>query len=150
LSRLTNLNVIIHINKSRLSFIVTTKNLALLNLSFERLGHILEIMENQLDKITSNLVSNSSPMTNTDKVGLIFTIIFFSIILVPIALSESDPYHLKWILEEVKNIIPSIENSFVDHRDTQYSVIIHLKSSSESLLDTTEKIILGKYRAIIN
>ena len=127
-----------------------TENLSFWNLSSDRFGHVLERIGNQISKITTNLVSSSSPMTTADKVGLIFTIIVFSVILTPIALSDTDPYHLKWILEEVKDSIPLIEDSFVDYGDSQYTVIIHLKSSLESHLDTTEKVILGKYRTITN
>jgi hypothetical protein len=129
---------------------VDTENLSFLNLSAIRFRHVLERMGNQIDKITTNLVSCSSPVTNSDKVGLIITIIFFSIILTPIAYSESDPYHLKWILEEVKEIVPSIEDSFVNNGENQYTVIIHLKPSPESHLDITEKVILGKYRTLTN
>ena len=127
-----------------------TKNQSFWSLSSDSFGHVLDIIENQIGKITTNLVSSSSPMTTADKVGLVFTIIVFSIILTPIALSDTDPYHLKWILEEVKNTVPSIEDSFGIHRDSQYPVIIHLKSSPESHVDATKKVILGKYRTITN
>jgi len=129
---------------------VGTKNLSFWNLSSDRFGHVLERIGNQIDKITTNLVSSSSPMTTADKVGLVFTIIVFSVILTPIVLSDTDPYHLKWILEEVKDSVSLIEDSFGNHWDSQYTVIIHLKSSPESHLDTTEKFILGKYRTITN
>ena len=127
-----------------------TENLSFWNLSSDRFGHVLERIENQIDKITTNLVSSSSPMTTADKVGLVFTIIVFSVILTPIALSDTDPYHLKWILEEVKDSVPLIEDFFGNHGDSQYTIIIPLKSSPESHLDTTEKVILGKYRTITN
>jgi len=119
-------------------------------LSSDRFGSVLERIGNQIDKITTNLVSSSSPMTTADKVGLVFTIIVFSVILTPIVLSDTDPYHLKWILEEVKDSVSLIEDSFGNHWDSQYAVIIHLKSSPESHLDITEKVILGKYRTITN
>ncbi len=127
-----------------------TENLSSCSLSSDRFGHILERIGNQISKITTNLVSSSSPMTTADKVGLVFTIIVFSVILTPIALSDTDPYHLKWILEEVKDSVPLIEDSLGDHGDSQYTVIIHLKCPPESHLDTTEKVILGKYRTITN
>jgi hypothetical protein len=129
---------------------VGTENLSFWNLSSDRFGSVLDRIENQIDKITTNLVSSSSPMTTADKVGLVFTIIVFSVILTPIALSDTDPYHLKWILEEVKDSVPLIEDFLGNHGDSQYTVIIHLKSSPESHLDTTEKVILGKYRTITN
>lgn len=127
-----------------------TEDLSFWNLSSDRFGHVLERIWNQIDKITTNLVSSSSPMTTADKVGLVFTIIVFSVILTPIALSDTDPYHLKWILEEVKDSVPLIEDSFGNYVGSQYTVIIHLKSSPESHLDATEKVILGKYRTITN
>ncbi|MGQ0791048.1 MAG: hypothetical protein ACT4NJ_02360 [Nitrosopumilaceae archaeon] len=127
-----------------------TENLSSWSLSSDRFIHVLGRIRNQIGKITTYLVSSSSPMTTADKVGLVFTIIVFSVILTPIALSDTDPYHLKWILEEVKDGIPLIEDSFGNHDDSQYTVIIHLKSSPESHLDTTEKIILGKYRTVTN
>ena len=49
-------------------------------------------------------------MTTADKVGLMFTIIAFGVILTPIALSDTDPYHLKGILEEVKDSVPLMDN----------------------------------------
>ena len=127
-----------------------TENLSFWNLSSDRFGHVLERIWNQIGKITTNLISSSSPMTTADKVGLVFTIIVFSVILTPIAVSDTDPYHLKWILEEVKDSVPLIEDYFGNRVDSQYTVIIHLKSSPESHLDTTEKVILGKYRTITN
>ena len=127
-----------------------TENLPFWSLSSDRFGYVLERIWNQIGKITTDLVSNSSPMTTADKVGLVFTIIVFSIILTPIALSDTDPYNLKWILEEVKDSVPLMADFFGNHDDSQYTVIIHLKSSPESHLDTTEKVILGKYRTITN
>ena len=126
------------------------EKLSVCKLSSDRFGYVFERIGNQIVKITINLVSSSSPMTLADKVGLVFTIIVFSVILTPIALNDTDPYHIKWILEEVKDSVPSIEDSFGIHGDNQYTVIIHLKSSPESHLDTTENVILGKYRTIIN
>ncbi|MGI0097460.1 MAG: hypothetical protein ACREAJ_03650 [Nitrosopumilaceae archaeon] len=127
-----------------------TEDLSFWNLSSDRFVHVLERIGNQIDKITTNLISSSSPITTADKVGLVFTIIVFSVILTPIALSDTDPYHLKWIIEEVKDSVPLIEDSFGNYVGSQYTVIIHLKSSPESHLDTTEKVILGKYRTITN
>src|SRR3990172_11274734 len=97
------------------------KKLLFWSLSSDRFGHVLERIGNQIGKITTNLVSSSSPMTTADKVGLAFTIIVFSIILTPIALSDTDPYHLKWILEEVKDNVPLIENFLGNHGDSQYA-----------------------------
>ena len=84
-------------------------------------------------------------MTTSDKVGLLFTIIAFGVILTPIAMSDSDPYHLKGILEEVKDNVPLIDNLDKSQDGSQYRIIAHLKLSPEFHLDTTEKIIQGKF-----
>ena len=89
-------------------------------------------------------------MTITDKIGLLITLIFFSFIISPIATSDSDPYQIKWIFEVINNQVSLIEKSIGNHDNTQYTLIVHLKSSSEFHLDATEKVILGKYRAITN
>jgi len=87
-------------------------------------------------------------MTSTDKVGLVFTIIAFGVIISPIALSEADPYHLKRIAEEVKDSVPLLEDFGLNQDSNQYTVIVHLKLSPESNSDITEKVILGKYRTL--
>ena len=114
----------------------------------DRFGYFLETIWKKFGKISSNLVSNSSPMTTADKVGLVLTIIAFGFILTPIAYSEADPYHIKGLLEEIKENI-SLTEDFVKNQDhPQYTVIVHLKLSPETHLDTTEKIIFGKYSSI--
>jgi len=70
-------------------------------------------------------------------------------ILSPFALSDSDPYHLKWLLDEVRENVPLIDSVGENH-DTHYKIIAHLKISQENHLDVTEKIILGKYRSLTN
>jgi hypothetical protein len=109
----------------------------------------LDKIWNKFGKITTYLVSNSSPMSRSDKIGLSLTIIAFGMILSPFALSDSDPYHLKWLFDEVKGNIPLID-SVEENNDTNYRVIAHLKLSQETHLDATEKIILGKYRSFTN
>jgi hypothetical protein len=74
-----------------------------------------------------------------------FTIIAFGVILTPIALSDTDPYHLKGILEEVRDSVPLMDNLDKIQDESQYRIIAHLKLSPEFHLDITEKIILGKY-----
>ena len=122
------------------------------NLSFsdgilsDKFGHLLEKIWNGFGKISTNLVSNSSPMTTVDKIGLVLTIVAFGVILSPIALSETDPYHIKGILEEVKGSFPLMEDFEDNQTSNQYTVIVHLKLSPEFFSDIAEKKILGEYR----
>jgi hypothetical protein len=83
-------------------------------------------------------------MTTAEKIGLFFTIVSFGVILSPISLSDTDPYHIKEIFEEVKDSIPLIED-LSENQEMQYTLIVHLKFSQESHLDAIEKVILGKY-----
>ncbi len=124
---------------------MSTEGLSVNNTSSERFGHVLEEIKDEFGKIATYLVSSSSPMTTTDKVGLMFTIIAFGVILTPIAMSDSDPYHLKGILEELKDSVPLIDNLDKNQDEYQYRIIAHLKLSPEFHLETPEKIILGKY-----
>jgi len=124
---------------------LSTEGLSVNNTSSERFGHVLEEIKDEFGKIATYLVSSSSPMTTTDKVGLMFTIIAFGVILTPIAMSDSDPYHLKGILEELKDSVPLIDNLDKNQDEYQYRIIAHLKLSPEFHLETPEKIILGKY-----
>ena len=64
--------------------------------------------------------------------------------LTPIAMSDSDPYHLKGIFEEVKDSIPLIDNLDKKQDEYQYRIIAHLKLVPDFHLETPEKIILGK------
>ena len=128
---------------------MSTDNLSIRDESVDSSRHVLDKIWNECGKITTYLLSNSSPMTRSDKVGLSLTIIALGVILSPFALSDSDPYHLKWILEEVKENVPSFDN-IGENQDAHYRVIAHLKISHESHLDATEKIILGKYRSFTN
>jgi hypothetical protein len=128
---------------------LSTDNLSLRDDSLDSSGHILDKIWNKYGKITTYLISNSSPMSRSDKVGLSLTIIAFGIILSPLALSDSDPYHLKWLLDEVIENVP-LNDSIGENHDKEYRVIAHLKISQETHLDATEKIILGKYRSFTN
>lgn len=111
----------------------------------KKFGYGLEEIKDGFAKVAAYLVSDSNPMTTTDKVGLIFTIIALGVILTPIALSDSDPYHLKGIVEEVTDNVPLIDNLDKNQDESQYTIIAHLKVSPEFHLDTTEKIIQGKF-----
>ena len=88
-------------------------------------------------------------MSRSDKVGLTLTIIAFVVSLSPLAFSDSDPYHIKWLLDEVAENA-SLIDSIGENNDSQYRVIAHLKISQENHIDATEKIILGKYRSLTN
>ena len=124
---------------------MSTEVLSVNNTTSERFGHVLEEIKDEFGKITTYLVSSSNPMTTADKIGLMLTIIAFGVMLTPIAMSDSDPYHLKGILEEVKDSVPLIDNLDKNQDESQYTIIVHLKLSPDFHLDTTEKIILGKF-----
>ncbi len=115
------------------------------NSSSKRFGLVLEEIRDEFGKIATYLFSSSNPMTTADKVGLMFTIIALGAILTPIALSNSDPYHLKGILEEVKDSVPLMDNLDKNQDEPRYRIIATLKLSPEFHLDFTEKIILGKF-----
>ncbi len=123
---------------------MSTEDLLINNTSSERFGHVLEEIKDEFGKIATYLVSSSNPMTTADKIGLMLTIIAFGVMLTPIAMSDSDPYHLKGILEEVKDSVPLLDNLDKNQDESQYRIIAHLKLSPNFHLDTTEKIILGK------
>ncbi len=123
---------------------MSTEGLLINNTSSERFGHVLEEIKDEFGKIATYLVSSSNPMTTADKIGLMLTIIAFGVMLTPIAMSDSDPYHLKGILEEVKDSVPLLDNLDKNQDESQYRIIAHLKLSPNFHLDTTEKIILGK------
>ena len=123
---------------------MSTEALLINNTSSERFGHVLEEIKDEFGKIATYLVSSSNPMTTADKIGLMLTIIAFGVMLTPIAMSDSDPYHLKGILEEVKDSVPLLDNLDKNQDESQYRIIAHLKLSPNFHLDTTEKIILGK------
>jgi len=128
---------------------LSTDNLSIRDDSYDRSRHVLDKIWNKFGKITTYLVSSSDPMTRSDKVGLTMTLIAIGMILSPIAFSDSDPYHIKWILDEITENVPLI-NSVGENNDSRYTVIINLKTPQETHLDATEKIILGKYRSFTN
>jgi len=123
---------------------LSTEGLSVNNTSSERFGHVLEEIKDEFGKIATYLVSSSNPMTTADKIGLMITIIAMGVILTPIAMSDSDPYHIKGILEEVKNSVTLIDNLNKNQDESQYRIIAHLKLSPDFHLETPEKIILGK------
>lgn len=128
---------------------MSTDNLSFRDDSLDGSRHVSDKIWNKFGKITTYLFSNSAPMSRSDKIGLSLTIIAFGMILSPFALSDSDPYHIKWLLDEAKGSLPLIDN-IAENQDAHYRVIAHLKLSQENHLDATEKIILGKYRSLTN
>ncbi len=124
---------------------MSTEDLSYNNTSSERFGHVLEEIKVEFGKIATYLVTSPNPVTTAEKVGLMFTILALGVILTPIALSDKDPYHLKGVLEEIKNNVPLMDNLDKNQDESQYKIIVYLKLSPEFHLDTTEKIILGKY-----
>ncbi len=122
---------------------MSAEGLLVNNTSSERFGHVLEEIKDEFGKIATYLFSSSNPMTTADKIGLMLTIIAFGVMLTPIAMSDSDPYHLKGILEEVKDSVPLLDNLDKKQSESQYRIIAHLKLSPEFHLETPEKIILG-------
>ena len=123
---------------------MNAEDLLVNNTSSERFGHVLEEIKDEFGKIATYLFSSSNPMTTADKIGLMLTIIALAVILTPIAMSDSDPYHLKGILEEVKDSVPLIDNLDKKQDEYQYRIIAHLKLVPDFHLETPEKIILGK------
>ncbi len=123
---------------------MSSENPSYNNASSERFGHVLEEIKFEFGKMVTYLFSSSNPMSTADKVGLMFTIIAFGVILTPIAMSDSDPYHIKGILKEVKDNFPLMDNLDKNQDSSQFRMIAHLKLSPEFNLDTTEKIIQGK------
>ena len=126
---------------------MNTENFSDNDSSSERFGNVLEENKGKFGKIATYLFSSSKPMSAADKVGLTLTILAFGFILTPIALSDSDPYHLKGILEEVKDSVLSIDNLDKNYDKSEYRIIAHLKLSPEFHLDSTEKIIQGKFNS---
>ena len=123
---------------------MSTEGLSVNTTSSERFGHVLEEIKDEFGKIATYLFSSSNPMTTADKIGLMLTISALAVILTPIAMSDSDPYHLKGILEEVKDSVPLIVNLDKKQVEYQYRIIAHLKLVPDFHLETPEKIILGK------
>lgn len=115
--------------------------------SSRKFCNVLEEKESKFGKISAYLFSSSKPMSAADKVGLTLTILAFGFILTPIALSDSDPYHIKGILEEVKDRIFVMDNLEKNQDNADYRIIAHLKLNAEFHLDTTEKIIQGKFNS---
>jgi len=122
---------------------LNAEDLLVNNTSSERFGHVLEEIKDEFGKIATYLFSSSNPMTTADKIGLMLTIIALAVILTPIAMSDSDPYHLKGILEDVKDSVPLIDNLDKKQDEYQYRIIAHLKLVPDFHLETPEKIILG-------
>ena len=120
----------------------------------EKFGYYLEQIWFRFGKIPTSSILSSSSMTTADKVGLSITIIAFGIIMSPLALSDSDPYHVKWLLEDTRDTFVVIGNFIISQGDDetspekQYRVIAHLKMSiNQPQGDLIEKSILGKLKS---
>ena len=80
------------------------------------------------------LFSDSISITNSQKIGFLFTVLIFAVILSPIALSPSDPYHLQESSEKLGHLLLFLENMFdaqgLTHPDDlsyDYDVIDEIK-----------------------
>lgn len=58
------------------------------------------------------LFSDSISLTNSQKLGYLFMVLIFVVILSPIASSPADPYHLKESSERLQNFLLFLENMF--------------------------------------
>ena len=58
------------------------------------------------------LFSDSIEMTNSRKVGCLFLVMIFGVILSPSAMSSSDPYHLQEYIKKFQDFWLSLENMF--------------------------------------
>lgn len=110
-------------------------------LSFEKISSKIYL-------VTKSLGDISSPMTTTDKIGLVLTSIAFIIILSPIALSDADPYYVKGFFEKVRENIPLIENFEKNQNDDSYTIVVHLKNPLKYNYDITEQIFLGNFGSL--
>ncbi len=78
-------------------------------------SNIIKNIEKNNKKISSFifwLFSDSILLTNSQKIGYLFLILIFVVIISPMALSPSDPYHLKESSEKLQNFWLFLENMF--------------------------------------
>jgi len=66
----------------------------------------------QFSSFISWLFSDSISLTNSQKIGYLFMVLVFVVILSPIASSPSDPYHLQESSEKLQNFLLFLENMF--------------------------------------
>jgi hypothetical protein len=72
----------------------------------------LEKSKQQVSRFVFWLFSDSISMTNSQKIGSLFLVFIFIVILSPVALSPSDPYHLQEFLEKHQNLLLFLEAIF--------------------------------------
>jgi hypothetical protein len=84
----------------------------------QRMGDDSTILKNieknnqQISSFIFWLFSDSISITNSQKIGFLFTVLIFAVILSPIALSPSDPYHLQESSEKLHHFLLFLENMF--------------------------------------
>jgi len=94
----------------------------------------IEKSNKQISSFIFWLFSDSISMTNSQKIGYLFLVLIFVVILNPIASSPSDPYHLQESSEKLQNFLIFLENMFnasgLNHSDDisfNYEIIDGIK-----------------------
>jgi hypothetical protein len=106
----------------------------------QRIGNNWILVQNikknkqQISSFIFWLFSDSISLTNSQKLGYLFMGLIFVVILSPIALSPSDPYHLQESSEKLQNFLLFLENMFnaygLNHSDDvsyNYEIIDGIK-----------------------
>ena len=106
----------------------------------QRIGNDSIIIQNikknnkQISSFIFWLFSDSISMTNSQKIGYLFMVLIFVVILSPIALSPSDPYHLQESSEKLQKFLLFLGNMFnaygLNHSDDisyNYEIIDGIK-----------------------
>ena len=100
----------------------------------------IEKNNKQISSFISWLFSDSILLTNSQKIGYLFTMLIFAVILSPIALSPSDPYHLQESSEQLQNFWLILENMFNAYGQNQSDDI----SYNYEIIDGIKYIVLFK------
>jgi len=94
----------------------------------------IEKNKQQISSFIFWLFSDSISLTNSQKLGYLFLVLIFVVILSPIASSPSDPYHLQESSEKLQNFLLFLENMFnaygLNHSDDvsyNYEIIDGIK-----------------------
>ncbi len=94
----------------------------------------IEKNKQQISSFIFWLFSDSISLTNSQKLGYLFMVLIFVVILSPIALSPSDPYHLQESSEKLQNFLLFLGNMFngygLNHSDDvsyNYEIIDGIK-----------------------
>ena len=115
---------------------------------YDKFDAIFKKCSSNAETISNKLLHSSEPITTAEKVGLLFTVISFGVIFSPLILSDSDPYHLKWSFDKIKETIPFIDE-LAKNQEIPHTLIIHLTFSSETHIEASEKVIRGEFRSLI-